>query len=87
LNEIRETEQYLKGELHPQDRLVFEARLITEPTLRINTVLQRRVYTLIRLYHRKKLKDSIESMHQRLFEDPAEKSFAEKIHHYFKSTT
>ncbi|HYG19543.1 MAG TPA: hypothetical protein VD816_11475 [Ohtaekwangia sp.] len=87
LNDIRETERYLGNELPPEDKLVFEARLLTEPTLRANTFVQYRIRALIRLYHRKKMKDSIESIHQRMFNDPAEKTFALQVHQYFKPTT
>lgn len=78
------TEKYLTGEMAAEDKLVFEARLVLEEDLRANTILHRIVHRLVALYHRKKIRASIEELHVKLFSDPANQGLRECVR-YFKS--
>ena len=73
LNEIQQAEKFLQQEMNPGDKLVFEARMLTNPVLKMNLFFQQKVYTIVRRYHLKKLKEEAEIAHQRLFNDPAKK--------------
>lgn len=84
LNEIRNAEQYLLGEMEPAHTLVYEARLLTDPQLATDVTLQQRLYNLLRFYHRRKLKAEAEAVHQRLFSDPAKKEFRQRLLDQFK---
>lgn len=79
LNEIRQIEKALQSELTPEDALVFEAKSLINPSLRINIFWQKRIYELLRYYHRKKLKERAEQIHQKVFSDPSKSSFRENI--------
>jgi hypothetical protein len=84
LTEIQQTEKYLLGEMHPEDALVFEARILSNPLLKMNVFFQKKVHAVLRAYHRKKLKEEAESIHQQLFSDPGKNDFREMIFHCFK---
>jgi hypothetical protein len=79
LNEIRQIEKALQSELTPEDALVFEAKSLINPSLRINIFWQKRIYELLRYYHRKKLKERAEQIHQKIFSDPSKSSFRKNI--------
>lgn len=79
LNEIRQIEKALQSELTPEDALVFEAKSLINPSLRLNIFWQKRIYELLRYYHRKKLKERAEQIHQKVFSDPSKSSFRKNI--------
>lgn len=79
LNEIQLIDKFLHHEMKAEDALVFEAGTIVNRTLQINIFWQKKVYELLKYYHRKKLKDEAEQIHQRIFNDPAKYSFKENI--------
>lgn len=54
------------------------------PGLREEVQLQSRVNVLVKQYHRKKLKEELESISSHLFSDPAKKDFQRKIFQIFK---
>ena len=83
LNEIRETEQFLSGQLNGEDALVFEARLLTNPVLRVNTVIQQKLHLIIKAFHRKRLKQGLRVIHADLFTNPEKIEFQEEVLHYF----
>lgn len=84
LNDIRQTERYLQGQLSPEDRLVFEARLMLSPFLRTNLFFQKKVYELVKFYHRKKLKEEIDTVQHSLFNDPEKVVFQQTVYRIFK---
>lgn len=84
-NNVQMIERYLQGQLSPVDRLVFEAHMLAQPALQTEVHFQRKVFDLIRMYHRKKLKEELETVHQRLFNDPRKRSFRQKIEQIFKT--
>jgi hypothetical protein len=77
-------ERYMQGELLPAEKLLFEARLVLNPEIRTEIHFQKRVYSLIKQYHRQKLKEELELMHQRIFKDPSKRGFRMKIYSLFK---
>lgn len=83
LNDIRQTEAYLDETQAPDEKLVFEARLITQPLLRLNMFFQQKIYRVVRAYHRRQQKEKMESVHRELFSDPAKKEFQQNIRQLF----
>lgn len=84
LTEIRQAEQYLGAQMSAEDRLLFEARILTSPALKINVAIQQKVRRIIALFHRAQLKQEAEVVHQQLFSDPHKKDFQQSIHQLFK---
>lgn len=81
--ETETIEKYLLGKLPVGDRLLFKAKLMLDPVLRVNLLLQQKTYALVRLYGRRKMKEELEQVHQRLFRDPAKKEFQQEINNIF----
>lgn len=79
LNEIREIEEFLFGQLPPEDALVFEACLSLNPEIVEKTKLQKKVYTLIKMYGRKKLREEVKAVEFNLFHKPEHQSFRNKM--------
>lgn len=84
LNDIRNIENYLEGKLNPEELLVFQARLLSDPVLKLNVYVQQKVYSILRLYHRKKLKEEVETVHQRVFGDPLKVNLQQAVYQLFK---
>ncbi|MBA4056968.1 MAG: hypothetical protein C0490_19795 [Marivirga sp.] len=84
LNNIRLIEKFLNGQMAPEESMSFHMRLIEDPLLKINLRIQEKIYALIRLYHRKKLKEEIQSVEHKMFSDPLKAGFRESIQYYFK---
>ena len=83
--EIIRTERFLKGELPPDERVVFEARMLVDAELKNNTFFHSTVHRLITLYQRKKIKVEVELLHARIFHDPERAAFKESIFKLFNS--
>ena len=79
LNEIRLIEQYLDNRLTVPDRLLFEARVLTSPTLRLNVWLQRKLLQLVGLYHREKIRNKAGDHHEQFFADPQHAEYRRQI--------
>ena len=84
LNDIARAEKYLRGQLPPEERLVFEAQLLTSPLLRWNVSAQRKVYTLLKLYHRRKIKQQAQNIQHKLFNESQHADWKEEIVQLFK---
>ena len=84
LNNIRLIEKFLSGQMASEESMSFHLRLMDDPLLRANLRIQEKIYTLIRLYHRKKLKEEIQSLEHKMFSDPLKARFQESIQYYFK---
>jgi hypothetical protein len=80
---VSEIENYLFGKLDTPSKLVFEAKLLINPVLKLNVESQRRLYSIIRLTGRRKLKSELEQIHSRLFSDPKRNIFQQGIHQLF----
>jgi hypothetical protein len=76
--------QYLSGKMRADDALVFEANLLIDPLLRTSVFLQKKIFDVVKLYGRKKLKAEIEKVHNHLFESPDKIIFQERIYQLFK---
>jgi hypothetical protein len=83
LTEIKQTEAWLQGKLAPAEALLFEARQLTNPLLRLQVALQQQAIKLAGLYHRQKLQEEVEGVHQRLFSSPDKRSFQQQIQQLF----
>ena len=66
LNEIREIERFVTKGMTPEASLVFQARAITDPRLRLNVQLQKQLMKVLQLFHRRKLKRNLQNVHQTL---------------------
>jgi len=85
LNNIIKTEKYLMGQLPPEDKLLIDAQLLIDPVLKLNALVQKRIYTLIQLYGRKKIKKEIAAIQTDLFSSPEKADFQNRIHSIFKT--
>lgn len=85
ISDIIHAEKFLRGEMDPQEKLVFEARLALDKELRSSLFFHRMVHRLVRLYHRRKLKQAFGTMLDRMFNDPAKAHFREAVVKHFKS--
>lgn len=84
LNKLQEIEGFVLQSADITDRLVFEARMIVDPTLIPEVTLQKEAYALIQQYGRRQLKAELEEVHQALFTQPAHQRFRQKIMALFK---
>lgn len=83
-NNTRTIDSYLNGTLSHADRLLFEARLIIDPVLKSDLFFQKKTYLLIKMYHREKLKVELQTVHQKIFNDPDKMDFRRSIYQLFK---
>jgi hypothetical protein len=83
LNDTQTMEQYLEGKLSQWNRMLFAARLKMNPDLRSDLEFQKKTYWLLKIYHRKKLRDELDSLSRQLFSDPGKKDFQKGIRQIF----
>lgn len=69
LNEIKQIEGYLAGQLPVGEREAIEGRVAREPELRLKIFLQKKVYAILRLHHLFDVKKSIRRYHEELFSE------------------
>jgi hypothetical protein len=84
LNEIKLIDGYIFNNNPVEDALLFEAMLIINPQLSSQVAWQKKTHAIIQQYSRKKLKAEIESVHQKLFSEPAHNNFRQRILSFFK---
>lgn len=84
LNEIQQIEKFLTGELPPDEHLLFEAQMLTNPQLKLHVALQKEIYLLLAHYHRNKLKHEVKEIHDRLFSKRKYNAFQKAIFSLFK---
>lgn len=84
LNEIRLIDGYIFNNNPAEDALLLDAMLIVNPALSGQIIWQKRAHIMLMQYSRKKLMAEIESVHQKLFSEPAHKNFRQKISSFFK---
>jgi hypothetical protein len=85
LTDLARTEKFLRDELHPADALVYEAQMLVDEDLQKKTFYHRMVHSLVRAYHRKKLKAEVQEVHEKLFKDPARAHVWQELIKLFKS--
>jgi hypothetical protein len=83
LNEIQEAESFLLNNMQPGQSLLFQAKMITNPILMLNVKLQAKVMEAALLFHRRKLKSEIQSIHNKLITDPYSTDFRLRINKIF----
>jgi len=83
LNNILETEQYLTGQLAPEDQLLYDARLIVDQDLKEQMQWQQHTYEVIRAYGRMQIRNQLEKLHDQLMTEPQHTSFRNKIRKIF----
>lgn len=76
LNEVYQIDQYLLGRLSPEDKQVFEARLLLDEAIAAKLEAQRRAHRLIRRYARLEERRQLEAIYQQLLNEPG---FAHQI--------
>ena len=83
LIEAEQIEAYLLRRSDPGDALVFDAKMLLDAELKDKVMWQQRAYHIIKLYGRDQLKQEIESVHQKLFNEEQHQSFRQKIMRLF----
>ncbi len=83
LNEIKLIDEHLFGTSNPGDALLFNAMLILDNTLPEKVEWQKNAHAVITQYCRKKLKAEIDEVHQKIFNEPPHRQFAQKIRNLF----
>ena len=83
MNDTQLIEGYLLGTLTGADRLVLEARLLTDPQLQTRCESQRQTYELVDAYGRKCLEAEIRAVEQRLFTERRFRTFRKHIDQLF----
>ncbi len=84
MNNMCLIEKFLKGQMSPEETLLFHMRLMVDPVLKVNLGIQEKIYALIKLFHRNKLKEEIQSVEHKMFSDPLKSDFQKSIHYFFK---
>jgi hypothetical protein len=84
LREIKQIDQYLRGKLRPELRLLFEARMLVDPLLKVQVDCQRKIYAIVCAFGRRKIKEEANRIHHRLFNDPSRIEFQQNILDLFK---
>ncbi len=79
LNEIKLIDERLFKLAAPEDALLFDALLILNPGLQEQVMWQKKTHAVVQQYSRKKLKNELEAVHQKLFNEPEHRSFRERI--------
>lgn len=80
LNDVKIIDQYLQDQQSPGDRLITEARLITDAQFREQVSHQRLVLRIIRYFGRKNFKSRLQSVHHRLM---MEEDFRKRVSRLF----
>ena len=85
ISETIQIEKYLLEQLSLGQKVLFEARLEHDESLRTKMFFQKVLRRLLRLYHRRKLKQEVAHIHDHLFHDPARIHFRESVLKHFNT--
>jgi hypothetical protein len=69
LNEIKQIDDHITGQLSDGENLVIDARMIIDPVLRFNINLQRKLYALVKAYGRRSTRSEVVNVQDKLFQD------------------
>ncbi|MEN6455741.1 MAG: hypothetical protein ABFD10_15945 [Prolixibacteraceae bacterium] len=83
-NNTRLIEKYLQGEMSPAEKFLFEAQLLINPGLRMDVRAQKTAYALVGMYHRKKIREELETIHRQIFSDPEKAVYQQQVYQLFK---
>jgi len=84
LNEIKEIEDWVMQSGELPDRLVTEAKMLIDPSLKDKAEWQLETYKVVKAYGRRKLQDELIEVESKLFSEPQYKVFQRQIHSIFK---
>jgi len=84
LTDIQQGDRYLHGHMPQDEAAVYEARLLTNDTLKEHTHFLQKTFALLRIYHRRQLRAEAAAVQQRLFTDPKHTAFQQNIRRLFK---
>lgn len=84
-NNSRLIESYLSGTLSKAGRIFFETQLLVNSNLRHDLLFQRKTMQLVKMYHRKKLKEELEDLHQEIFRDSGHRAFRNSVLNLFNN--
>lgn len=79
LDEVRDIDKYLFDKLDEPSKLVFEARVLIDPALKLRVEWQKRIYAIVKLSGRRRIRNEAERIHRQLFDDPAKLSFQQDV--------
>lgn len=82
LHEIQEIDQYLLQTMPAADKLVFQARMLTDTSLQENVRQQLQAHRLIRHTGREAQREKLTAIHARLWE--TDEAFRSEISSIFK---
>jgi hypothetical protein len=69
LTETKQIDDHLNGRLVDGERLLFDARLLVDPVLRLNVNIQNKLYALVKFYGRRKIKQEAIAIQDKMFND------------------
>ena len=81
LHETEDIDNYVFNKMAEPERFLFEAKMIVAPGLRTNLLFQRRAYSMIRWFGRKKRKEQLECLFTSMMQDP---HFSTTVNSIFK---
>ena len=83
LREVKQIDHYLFGKMSVGSRLLFEARLLIDPTLKLRVEWQQKLYSIIKRSGRRQMKSEAARAHHQLFSDPAKRDFQLSVFELF----
>lgn len=84
LNRLKAIDDHIHHRLSPEDAILFEARLLVDPSLRDDTRLQISAYRIILLFGRRTLRRELRKIHHELFDPGENPAFRKSISNIFK---
>ena len=85
LNEIRRAEKFLTCEMSEEEAVAYQDYLRDHPVSLWNFRIMKKVFSVLRLYRREQLQQSLNVIHDELFQAPEHESFRRTVLQYFKS--
>jgi hypothetical protein len=79
LAEIKQTEDFLTGNMEAGESVIFRSQVLLSPRLRLNLFLQEKLYRLVFRSGRRQLREEIGRIDHRLFSDGAFREPIEQI--------
>jgi len=71
LHEVQEIDRYINKELNSGQRILFQAKMILSPGLRIMVADQQKVYMVITRFARNEQRKKLENIYNQLMQEPA----------------
>jgi hypothetical protein len=83
LREIEHIEKFIGGQLPAGERLVMEARVLTDQRLRLSVKIQTWLYRLLRIRYHRQLKNELATVHERLMNQLESDAWQNELKKYF----